>query len=124
MMRLPEGEFVDANVGSGLGEDVKFGGVEPFWRVYDTLLVVRIHVPTEVDEKQQGDGAGLDLVAGDATVPLLIGGAGFDDGDLEGGRGRLGKGFCDIGGVGGRSFVNARNLEDGAGRGFEFQLEA
>src|ERR1700692_4114445 len=112
-MRLPEGEFVDANVGSGLGEDVELRGVEPFGGVRYALFVVWIEVPAEGDEKHEGDGAGLDLVAGDATVPLLIGGAGFDDGDLEGGRGRLGKGFCDIGGVGGRSFVNARNLEDG-----------
>lgn len=44
------------------------------------------------------DGACLDLVAGDATVPLLIG-SGFDDGDLEGARGRLGKGFGDVGSV-------------------------
>src|ERR1700686_5661082 len=101
------GEFVDANVGTGLGEDVELRGVEPFGGVGDALFVVRIEVPAEADEKHEGDGAGLDLVAGDATVPLFIGGGGLDDGDLEGGRGRLGKSFGDTGRIGGRSFVNA-----------------
>ena len=118
------GELVDANVGSGLGEDVELGGVEPLGSVDDALFVVRIEVPAEGDEKHEGDGAGLDLAAGDAAVATLAGGAGLDGSDLEGGRGRLGKGFGDIGGVGGGDFVDARNLEDGARRGFELQLEA
>ena len=123
-MRLPEENLSTRTLAPALASDVELSGVEPFGGVGDALFVVGIEVPAEVDEKHEGNGAGLDLVAGDAAVPLLVGGAGFDDGDLEGGRRRLGKGFGDIGGVGGRSFVNARNLEDGAGGGFEFQLEA
>ena len=62
------GELVDANVGSGLGEDVELGGVEPLGSVDDALFVVGIEVPAEGDEEHEGDGAGLDLAAGDAAV--------------------------------------------------------
>ena len=87
-------------------------------------LIARVEAPAKVDKEHERNGAGLDLVAGDAAVTLLVRGAGLDDGDLERGRGRFGKSFVDIGGVGGRGFVNAHNLEDGAGGGFEFQLES
>ena len=117
-------KLVNPNIGSSLGGDVELFGIEPFGRVGDSFLIAGVEAPTEVDKEPKGNGAGLDLVTGDAAVTLLVRGAGLDDADLEGGRRRLGKGFVDVGDVGGRGFVNARNLEDGAGGGFEFQFES
>jgi hypothetical protein len=51
----------------------------------------RVEAPTEVDKEPEGNRAGLDLVTGDAAITLLVRGAGLDDGDLKGGRRRLGK---------------------------------
>jgi hypothetical protein len=63
--------------------------------------VAGVEVPGKVNEESEGNGAGLDLVTGDAALGLLVRGAGPDDADLERGRRRLGKGFLDIGGVAG-----------------------
>ena len=93
------GEVVDGDVVSGLGDDVEFIGVKPFGGVGDALLVAGVEIPTEGDQKHEGDGAGLDLVAGDAAVARLIGLAGFDGGNFEWGGWRFREGFSDIGGV-------------------------
>src|ERR1700678_3579152 len=111
------GKLVHANIGSSLGGDVELGVIEPFGRVGDPFFIAGVDVPGEVNEEPEGNGAGFDLVTGDAAVALLVRGAGLDDADLKRGRGRLGKGLGDVGEGGGGGVVKACNLEDGGGGG-------
>jgi hypothetical protein len=122
--RVAGRKLVNPNIGSSLGGNVEFFSIEPFRRVDDRFLIAGVEAPTEVNKEAEGSGASFDLIAGDATVAFLVRGAGLDDGDLEGCRRRLGKQVANVGYVGGRGFVNARNLEDRARGGFEFQLES
>src|ERR1700679_808976 len=71
------GKLVHANIGSSLGGDVELGVVEPFGRVSDPFLVAGVDVPGKVNQEPKGNGAGLDLVTGDAAVALFTGGLGF-----------------------------------------------
>jgi hypothetical protein len=93
-------KLVNPNIGSSLGGDVELSGIEPFGRVGDPFLIAGVEIPAEVDKEPEGNGAGLDLVTGDAAVALLARGTGLDDGDLERGRRRLGKSYVDVGDVG------------------------
>ncbi len=61
------GKLVNPNIGSSLGGDIKLVGIEPFGRVGDSFLIAGVEAPTEVDKEPKGNGAGLDLVTGDAA---------------------------------------------------------
>src|ERR1700684_852018 len=91
------GKLVYANIDSSLGGDVELGLIETFGRVGDPFLIAGVDVPGKVNQEPKGNGAGLDLVTGDAAVALLIRGAGLDDADLERGRRRLGEGLGAVG---------------------------
>jgi len=79
-------KLVNSNIGSSLGGDVELPGIEPLRCVGDPFLIAWVEAPGKVDKEFKGNGAGLDLVTRDAAVASLVGGAGLDDRDLEGGR--------------------------------------